>query len=129
MIYVHCAYTNFHTNEFVCIGLKFVFDILFYNFSSLTVLLFVFILAECPFLLKCIIQIHNFLQNTVETLIRTAALIHFSRNFGQYLLSKMRLLFKLRLLLAYLRYLQTCLVFQNCEDESNNFQFLFRKSY
>ena len=35
---------------------------------------------------------------TVETLIRTAALIHFSRNFGQYLLSKMRLLFKLRLL-------------------------------
>ena len=36
--------------------------------------------------------------DTVETLIRTAALIHFSRNFGHYLLSKMRLLFKLRLL-------------------------------
>ena len=36
---------------------------------------------------------------TVETLISTAALINFSRNFGHDLLSKMRLLNELRLLI------------------------------
>ena len=38
------------------------------------------------------LQLQSLDLNTVETLIRTAALIHFSRNFGQNLLSKMRLL-------------------------------------
>ena len=61
------------------------------------------ILQLCPDLQVTILQVIHWevrlLQViTVETLIRTAALIHFSRNFGQYLLSKMRLLFKLRLL-------------------------------
>ena len=41
---------------------------------------------------------YTFAKDTVLTIIVPAAIIHFSRNFGQNLLSKMRLLFELRLL-------------------------------
>ena len=51
---------------------------------------------------------------TLETITRAVALIHFSRNFGQNLVSKMQLLSELRLLFeggSY--YSMTVLIFSN----------------
>ena len=41
---------------------------------------------------------------TVETIIRAAAVIHFSLNFGQILQSKLRLLIEVRLLFEGISY-------------------------
>ena len=63
---------------------------------------------------------------TVETLIRAAALTHFSLNFGHVLLSKMRLLIKLRLLLSFLWYDKSCYYhFLGSIEENPKYYILF----